>query len=151
MNTIDNIMALADEYAGRSQLTEQGETLSRKALHTALTEALSAQQVREPANWYCIDKTGMATLCADEDDALQNAKLAALDWPNNAPYRAVQLVEAQPVRESLTDDQITTIAHRMATKYTHTAPVTGATYGFSKNHIVDFVRALEAHGIGGDK
>lgn len=54
---------------------------------------ISAQPVREPANWYCIDKSGMATLCADEDDALQSAKLAALDWPNNAPYRAVQLVE----------------------------------------------------------
>jgi hypothetical protein len=44
-------------------------------------------------NWYCIDKSGMATLCADRDDALQNAKLAAIDLPNNAPYRAVQLRE----------------------------------------------------------
>ena len=44
-------------------------------------------------NWYCIGKDGIATLCADKDDAEQSAKLASLDWPNNAPYRAVQLVE----------------------------------------------------------
>lgn len=43
------------------------------------------------SRWYCIDKNGMATLCADEDDAKQNAKLADQNWPNNAPYRAVQL------------------------------------------------------------
>jgi hypothetical protein len=51
--------------------------------------------VREP-HWYCIDKTGMATLCADEDDARQSAKLADQDWPRNAPYRAVQLCEYTP-------------------------------------------------------
>ena len=46
--------------------------------------------VRHP-RWYCIDKNGAAILCADEDDARQNAKLAEQDWPRNAPYRAVQL------------------------------------------------------------
>jgi hypothetical protein len=51
--------------------------------------------VRHP-RWYCIDKTGMATLCADEDDARQSAKLAEQDWPRNAPYRAVQLCEYTP-------------------------------------------------------
>ena len=50
-------------------------------------------------NWYCVDKSGMATLCADKDDALQNAKLAALDWPNNSPYRAVQLCEWVPAAQ----------------------------------------------------
>jgi len=44
--------------------------------------------------WYCLGKDGVATLCADKDDAEQSAKLASLDWPRNAPYRAVQLVEA---------------------------------------------------------
>jgi len=47
----------------------------------------------EPIGWYCVDKAGMATLCADQEDALQNAKLAQQDWPNNGPYRAVQLCE----------------------------------------------------------
>jgi hypothetical protein len=51
--------------------------------------------VQEP-RWYCIGTTGMATLCADEDDAKQNAKLAEQDWPLHAPYRAVQLCEYTP-------------------------------------------------------
>jgi hypothetical protein len=49
--------------------------------------------VAQTARWYCIDKIGVATLCADEDDAIQNARQAEKDWPNNAPYRAVQLCE----------------------------------------------------------
>lgn len=49
-------------------------------------------------HWYCVDKSGRATLCADRDDALQNAKMGAWDWPNNAPYRAVQLCEYQSAR-----------------------------------------------------
>lgn len=109
MNTIENIMALANAYAEsyRDALAPNVNALvdeAQTALRTALTEALAkdaslicdgtkAQPVREPANWYCIDKIGRATLCADADDALQNAKIAAWDWPDNAPYRAVQLVE----------------------------------------------------------
>lgn len=42
--------------------------------------------------WYCISADGLATLCADEDDAKQNAKVADMEWPRNAPHRAVQLV-----------------------------------------------------------
>ena len=44
---------------------------------------------QEP-KWYCI---GRAMLCANENDAKKCAKENARDWPNNAPYRAVQLVE----------------------------------------------------------
>jgi uncharacterized protein YwbE len=51
MTTIDNIMALADEYAGRSQLTEEGEKLAREALRAALTDAL-VLQTNKPA-WKC--------------------------------------------------------------------------------------------------
>ena len=43
---------------------------------------------------------------------------------------------------TLTDERILELAHRMATKYTHTAPVTGAKYGFSELHLIDFVRAV---------
>jgi hypothetical protein len=58
---------------------------------TALRQLLEQPApVRHP-RWYCVDKTGAAILCADEDDARQNAKLAEQDWPRNAPYRAVQL------------------------------------------------------------
>jgi hypothetical protein len=51
-----------------------------------------SKPVQEP-HWYFIDKTGVATLCTDEDDAKQGAKLAAQAWPRFAPYRAVQLCE----------------------------------------------------------
>lgn len=46
--------------------------------------------------WYAIDREGMATLCADEADAIKNAKAAAEQFPRRAPYVAAQLV-ALPV------------------------------------------------------
>jgi hypothetical protein len=46
--------------------------------------------------WYCIGKNGMATLCVDENDAKQSAKLAEQSWPRNAPYRAAQLCDYTP-------------------------------------------------------
>jgi hypothetical protein len=56
---------------------------------------------------------------------------------------------AQPVRVPLSEERIIELGHRMATKYTHTAPISGSMYGFSKIHIIDFVRAIECeHGIG---
>jgi len=55
-----------------------------------------ALKLAHEPRWYCIDKTGMATLCVDEDDAKQNAKLAEQDWPRNGPYRAVRLCEYIP-------------------------------------------------------
>ena len=67
---------------------------------TAIKEALATpplpvQPEQEP-RWYCVDKIGMATLCADKDDAEQSAKLAEQDFPRNSPYRAVQLCEYTP-------------------------------------------------------
>ena len=56
MDIIDNIMALADEYAGRSQLTEQGEALSREALCTAVTElASTATEYQQAADKRAMD------------------------------------------------------------------------------------------------
>lgn len=57
-----------------------------------------------------------------------------------AALQSAQSVAAQP----LTDDEILTIAHRKATRYTHTAPTTGVMYGFSMTHLLDFVRAIDA-------
>jgi hypothetical protein len=67
---------------------------SDKTVVTAIKQALAApvQPVQEP-HWYFIDKTGVATLCTDEDDAKQGAKQAEKAWPRFAPYRAVQLCE----------------------------------------------------------
>ena len=68
----------------------------RWAIKEALaTPPLPVQPEHEPS-WYCVDKIGMATLCADKDDAEQSAKLAEQDFPRNSPYRAVQLCEYTP-------------------------------------------------------
>ena len=49
-------------------------------------------QQPEP-RWYCLNKIGMATLCADQADAVETAADADLAFPNCAPHRAVQMVE----------------------------------------------------------
>ena len=43
--------------------------------------------------WYCVNNMGMATLCADQADAEMTAKDCNIQWPRQAPHRAVQLVE----------------------------------------------------------
>jgi hypothetical protein len=48
--------------------------------------------------WYCVDSNGVATLCANEEDAILEACMNSDIWPENAPYRAVLLgdVAAEP-------------------------------------------------------
>ena len=48
----------------------------------------------------------------------------------------------EPLRE-LTEPQVHGIAHRKSTRYTYIAKPSEVMYGFSKTHIVDFVRAIE--------
>ena len=43
--------------------------------------------------WYCLNKIGMATLCADQADAAAAALDADIAFPRGAPHRAVQMVE----------------------------------------------------------
>ena len=43
--------------------------------------------------WYMVNKDGMASLCADQADAEQEAKNAQEAWPHIGPHRAVRLVE----------------------------------------------------------
>lgn len=57
--------------------------------------------------WCCLSADGIACICADEDDAIQSAKLADGDWPSDAPNRAVQLVDATAFDELLTAAQAT--------------------------------------------
>ena len=45
------------------------------------------------SRWYMVNKDGMATLCADQADAEQEAKNAQEVWPHMGPHRAVRLVE----------------------------------------------------------
>ena len=44
--------------------------------------------------WYMVNRDGMATLCADREDAEKEAADAQSVWPRNGPHRAVRLVEA---------------------------------------------------------
>jgi len=46
--------------------------------------------------WYVIDKEGLATLCADKQDAETTAKEADLLWPKNAPHKVAKIVQEQP-------------------------------------------------------
>lgn len=54
-----------------------------------------------------------------------------------APHEIALYTRPAPLRE-LTDDDIVELAHRVASKYTHS-------YGFVKHTLVDFVRKVEAH------
>lgn len=49
-----------------------------------------------PPRWYVLTADGLATLCADQADAIETARQADIAWPNNAPHVAVQLAPAQP-------------------------------------------------------
>jgi hypothetical protein len=51
------------------------------------------RKMMQPLGWYCVSRDGLATQCADQRDAEMTAKSANRDWPNSAPYRAVQLCE----------------------------------------------------------
>jgi hypothetical protein len=53
--------------------------------------------------WYVIDKEGLATLCADKQDAETTAKEADLLWPKNAPHRVAQIVKVEQAEEDLYD------------------------------------------------
>ena len=52
-----------------------------------------ATKMVQPLGWYCVSRDGIATQCADQRDAEMTAKSGNRDWPNSAPYRAVQLCE----------------------------------------------------------
>lgn len=44
--------------------------------------------------WYVLDSGGVATLCADEDDARRSAAEFDEQRPLRSPHRAVRLVES---------------------------------------------------------
>lgn len=54
-----------------------------------------------PARWYSVNREGIATLCADEEDARWNAAHCDQSWPRGAPSRAVQLVDVAEVARAV--------------------------------------------------
>ena len=53
--------------------------------------------------WYVTNKDGLATLCADKQDAETTAKEADLIFPKNAPHCVAQIVEVAQPEEDLYD------------------------------------------------
>ncbi|HOF31416.1 MAG TPA: hypothetical protein PK441_11255 [Burkholderiaceae bacterium] len=53
------------------------------------------------ARWYCLSREGMATLCTDEEDAKEVAAESFVLYPQNGPYRAVQMVDSAHVTDLL--------------------------------------------------
>ena len=52
--------------------------------------------------WYSVNNMGMATLCADKDDAEDVASDCDTEWPRQAPHRAVQFVELSELEKERT-------------------------------------------------
>jgi hypothetical protein len=56
--------------------------------------------------WYCVNREGMATLCANERDAHQVADDCNALYPRSAPHRAMQLVYANQRQCSISNDLV---------------------------------------------
>lgn len=81
----------------------------------AVACAKAAPPTTGEPRWYMVNKSGMATLCADREDAERAASDAQAEWPRLGPHRAVQLIEIgcytpPAVVEPLTDEQISALA-----------------------------------------
>ena len=55
------------------------------------------------ARWYAVTKSGLATLCASERDALESAASFDVAYPHSAPHRAVLLGDVGRMRAALAD------------------------------------------------
>lgn len=65
-------------------------------------------------------------------------------WAAPQPAQDVPETNCGNIKRELTDDEILSIAHRKATRYTHAVASGQVTYGFSVLHLLDFARAIEA-------
>lgn len=59
-----------------------------------------------------------------------------------AALAAAPAPQAQPVAQPLSDDEILTIVHRKATRYTHAVAPGQVTYGFTVAHLLDFANSI---------
>ncbi len=82
-------------------------------LYQAGYAAAKAETVASKGRWYVLSGDGMATLCADEDDAKEVAADADLSYPRMAPHRAVQLVPAEQLAAAVAANS-SEHAHAMA-------------------------------------
>ena len=49
--------------------------------------------VSDGARWYCVSRDGLAMLCLNEQNAQAMAAQNGTEFPNQAPYKAVALVD----------------------------------------------------------
>jgi len=172
---MNNIMKLADAYAAAPQYLPLSDTTTNRLVTRAQLRAALFEALAQPAQptWICTGE-GLKniSLRSDAMHKLMECKARAAQpaqtdrpatdefykfWESKPELSKQQALgqfyaEAQPAREPLTPEQITTIAHRKASKYTHRSDPESHAYGFVKYTLIDFVRAIEQeHGIGGDK
>ena len=89
--------------------------------------------------WYCVNNMGMATLCADQDDAEDVASACDMDFPRQAPHRAVQLVEVSGC--GILRDEILIMAREAGLL---TVTVSKAVGEIRKDRIVNFANVVTA-------
>ena len=56
------------------------------------SKLLTLREAIASARWYSINRDGAATLCVDEEDALQVAAESSVAYPAGAPYTATRLI-----------------------------------------------------------
>tara|TARA_R110000823_G_scaffold225669_3_gene353428 strand:- start:1916 stop:2185 length:270 start_codon:yes stop_codon:yes gene_type:complete len=81
-----------------SLMTEAGcgGALTPSVRRFAQACAAAGRAMPADARWYALDRDGVATLCANEDDAQRTADESRAAFPRNAPYRAVQMAPVAP-------------------------------------------------------
>lgn len=89
--------AIKDHCSGSdlymSALVAAGKIQALAAANAVSDHFRGVTEMVQPLGWYCVSRDGLATQCADQRDAEVTAESANRDWPNSAPYRAVQLCE----------------------------------------------------------
>jgi hypothetical protein len=80
---------------------QDSDQAARAAFAAAARLAAENAKLKQPfcARWYCMASNGLATLCANEQDARTMAEECDASWPKNAPHRAVLLGNVAALRE----------------------------------------------------
>jgi hypothetical protein len=105
------------------------------------------QPAQQPVAFYDFQKHGFRwadnTVVGQVPVAVMVEPMALYAAPAPQPGHIVGVdkMVSQPV-SPLSDDEILTIAHRKATRYTCTAHSNEATYGFSVTHLIDFANSI---------
>lgn len=72
-------------------------------MSTPRRRAKTAPQPQAAPHWYCLSRDGLATLCADEEDAKEVAAESFALYPQHGPYRAVQMIETGTAGSALAE------------------------------------------------